>query len=91
MTPTMWSNDITGERLDADELARLRAKAHVLYEANVHIFEDELDALAVLGRDLGRRRTPPDEGPAAPRTDWVEGAADRDGHVSVFAKGAGIA
>ena len=47
MTPTMWSNDITGERLDADELARLRAKAHVLYEANVHIFEDELDALAV--------------------------------------------
>jgi hypothetical protein len=49
MTPTMWSNDITGERLDADELARLRAKAHVLYEANVHIFEDELDALAALG------------------------------------------
>ena len=47
--PTMWSNDITGERLDADELARLRAKAHVLYEANVHIFEDELDALAALG------------------------------------------
>jgi len=49
MTPTMWSNDITGERLDADALARLRAKAHVLYEANVHIFEDELDALAALG------------------------------------------
>jgi len=49
MTPTMWSNDITGERLDADELARLRANAHVLYEANVHIFEDELDALAALG------------------------------------------
>jgi hypothetical protein len=49
MTPTMWSNDITGERLDADALARLRAQAHALYEANVHIFEDELDALAALG------------------------------------------
>jgi len=49
MTPTMWSNDITGERLDADALARLRTQAHALYEANVHIFEDELDALAALG------------------------------------------
>jgi hypothetical protein len=49
MTPTMWSNDITGERLDADALGRLRAQAHALYEANVHIFEDELDALAALG------------------------------------------
>jgi len=45
----MWSNDITGERLDADALARLRTQAHALYEANVHIFEDELDALAALG------------------------------------------
>ena len=60
MTPTMWSNDITGERLDADELARLRAKAHVLYEANVHIFEDELDALAALSRRCPSSSTPPD-------------------------------
>ena len=49
MTPTMWSNDITGERLDADTLAGLRAQAHRLYEVNAHIFEDELDALAALG------------------------------------------
>ena len=38
-----------GRQANTDELARLRAKAHVLYEANVHIFEDELDALAALG------------------------------------------
>jgi hypothetical protein len=49
MTPTMWLNEVTGERLDADALAQLRAEAHRLYEANVHIFEDELDALAALG------------------------------------------
>ena len=49
MALTMWSNAITGERLDADGLARLQARAHLLYEANVHIFEDELDAPAALG------------------------------------------
>ena len=49
MTPTMWSNTITGERLDRGELTQYQLRAHRLYEANQHIFEDELDALAALG------------------------------------------
>ena len=49
MAPTMWSNTITGERLDRGELTRYQLHAHRLYEANQHIFEDELDALAALG------------------------------------------
>jgi hypothetical protein len=49
MALTMWSNTITDERLDEQELERFQRRAHRLYEANVHIFEDELDALAALG------------------------------------------
>ena len=46
---TLWVNTITGERLDRETLDGLRRKAHDLYEANTHIFEDELEALNALG------------------------------------------
>jgi len=46
---TRWVNTITGEHLDRAALDHLRAKAHCLYEANTHIFEDELEALNALG------------------------------------------
>ncbi len=46
---TLWVNTITGERLDRITLAGMRDKAHDLYEANTHIFEDELEALNALG------------------------------------------
>jgi hypothetical protein len=49
MALNMWINTITGHRLDDSELTRLRQHAHVLYEANVHIFEDEREALRALG------------------------------------------
>ena len=49
MYPTMWCNTLTGERLDRDQLQRYKERARRLYEANRHIFEDELDALAALG------------------------------------------
>jgi hypothetical protein len=45
----MWCNTLTGERLDRVQLQRYKERAHLLYEANRHIFEDELDALAALG------------------------------------------
>lgn len=51
MALSMWTNAITGERLEADELRRLRAHAHRLYEANSHIFEDEREALVALGAE----------------------------------------
>jgi hypothetical protein len=47
--PTMWCNTLTGERLDREQLQRYQEQARRLYEANRHIFEDELDALAALG------------------------------------------
>jgi len=46
---TLWVNTITGERLDRASLDVMRTKAHRLYEANTHIFEDELEALNALG------------------------------------------
>jgi hypothetical protein len=46
---TLWVNTITGERLDRLTLDGMRDKAHALYEANTHIFEDELEALNALG------------------------------------------
>jgi hypothetical protein len=46
---TQWLNVITGERLDRATLDGLRRKARRAYEANTHIFEDELDALAAFG------------------------------------------
>jgi len=49
MALTMWTDTRTGERLDGRQLIELRERAHRLYEANTHIFEDELDALAALG------------------------------------------
>jgi hypothetical protein len=49
MALTMWTDAKTGERLDGRQLSELRERAHRLYEANTHIFEDEVDALAALG------------------------------------------
>jgi hypothetical protein len=49
MALTMWMNSITGERLDGGQVRDLLVRAHRLYEANSHIFEDEFDALAALG------------------------------------------
>jgi hypothetical protein len=49
MAQISWFNGITGDRLDDAELILLRDRAHRLYEANVHIFEDEAEALAALG------------------------------------------
>ena len=48
MALTMWTKP-TGGRLDREELMQFQARAHRLYEANMHIFEDELDALSALG------------------------------------------
>ena len=47
--PTQWINVASGDRLSRTALDELRRKAHVLYEANTHIFEDERDALGALG------------------------------------------
>ena len=44
-----WFDEIRGLPIDADELQRLRRRAHDLYLRNGHIFEDEADALAALG------------------------------------------
>jgi hypothetical protein len=49
MALTRWTNSRTGERLDGRELSELRDRAHRLYEANTHIFEDEFEALGALG------------------------------------------
>jgi hypothetical protein len=46
---TLWVNANTGERLDRAALETLRQKAHRAYEANTHIFEDEMDALSAFG------------------------------------------
>jgi hypothetical protein len=55
-TMTMWVNTISGELLSREALDELRAKAHRTYEANVHIFEDEYEALTALGAVPLRRR-----------------------------------
>ena len=49
MTLTMWTNEISGKRLDSAELAAFRARAQRLYEANANLFEDEREALSALG------------------------------------------
>jgi hypothetical protein len=46
---TYWFDEIRGEPIDADELGRLRLRAHDLYQQNTHIFEDEVEALGALG------------------------------------------
>jgi len=51
MALSLWTNAITGRRLETDELRRLQAHAHRLYEANSHIFEDEREALVALGAE----------------------------------------
>ena len=51
MALSMWTNAITGQPLDTDELRLLQARAHRLYEANSHIFEDEREALVALGAE----------------------------------------
>ena len=51
MALSMWTNAITGQTLDTDELRLLQARAHRLYEANPHIFEDEREALVALGAE----------------------------------------
>jgi hypothetical protein len=45
----MWVNAYTGNWIEQSELAELRTKAHVVYAANGHLFEDEADALVALG------------------------------------------
>jgi hypothetical protein len=49
MALTLWTNEITGERLDRPQLDEWRRRARRLYEVNSHIFEDELEVLAALG------------------------------------------
>ena len=49
MAMTMWMNEITGRRLESDELAEMRRRSRCVYAANTHIFEDEDEALAALG------------------------------------------
>ena len=49
MALAWWTNVMTGERLDERELAGARMRARRVYEANTHIFEDELDTLSALG------------------------------------------
>ena len=49
MATTQWVNLITGERLDRAALAELGRRAHRIYEANTHLFEDEREALTALG------------------------------------------
>jgi hypothetical protein len=51
MALSMWTNAITGQPLEADELRRLQARARRLYEVNPHIFEDEREALVALGAE----------------------------------------
>jgi hypothetical protein len=46
---THWIDIVSGDRLSRTALDDLRRRAHVLYEANTHIFEDERDALGALG------------------------------------------
>jgi hypothetical protein len=46
---TQWIDVASGERLSRTALDELRRRAHFLYEANTHIFEDERDALGALG------------------------------------------
>jgi hypothetical protein len=58
MPVSRWINDVTGEQLDHDQLSQLRDRAHRLYEANTHIFEDENEAVRALGVVLGHERHP---------------------------------
>jgi hypothetical protein len=49
MALTLWIDASSGERLDHTRLRELRCRARALYAVNVHIFEDEHDALTALG------------------------------------------
>jgi len=46
---TGWTDTNTGKRVSWMELERMRQRAHLVYEVNSHIFEDEVDALTALG------------------------------------------
>jgi hypothetical protein len=46
---TRWTKVFRGDRLSHTAHEELRRKAHILYEANTHIFEDEREALVALG------------------------------------------
>jgi hypothetical protein len=48
MALTLWIDSSSGERLDYTRLRDLRCRARALCAVNVHIFEDEHDALAAL-------------------------------------------
>ena len=49
MARTLWVNAYTGNWMEQNELAKMRTKAHLVYAANAHLFEDEADALVALG------------------------------------------
>jgi hypothetical protein len=49
MIRSRWTNIITGDRLSRVELEAWRQRARLVYQANSHIFEDEVEALAALG------------------------------------------
>jgi hypothetical protein len=49
MTRTLWTDETTGRTLDRGELTELHRRARALFEANRHIFEDEMEALSALG------------------------------------------
>ena len=49
MARTLWVNAYTGNWIEQNELAEMRTKAHLVYAANAHLFEDEADALVALG------------------------------------------
>ena len=61
-----WIQDLTGEQLDDDQLGQLRERAHRLYEANVHIFEDEDEAVLALGVVRARERGTAGRGSCGP-------------------------
>jgi hypothetical protein len=67
---TQWVNLMTGEWLDRAALADLRRRAHRAYEANMHLFEDEREALVALGvatvTELDQLRSVRPTAPAVP-------------------------
>jgi hypothetical protein len=86
MALTMWMNVLEGHRLDQAELEQLRSRARRAYEANTHIFEDEVEALAAMGvlpvledeqHELVRNRPGTLDGPAGSRLRCEPRSLDR--------------
>ena len=46
---SLWVDVVSGRRLGRCELRASQERAHRAYEANLHVFEDESDALRALG------------------------------------------